>query len=94
MEIKLNIWEFKRKFEENYSYMLNGGNQISGFSELADEFGYMWDRSESFRNFVCGFVRIRKDGIDTSNEMAAFILTMYDLVPGRKKSEEENVCIL
>lgn len=79
MEIKLNIWEFKRKFDSNYQFMLDGGNRQSGFPELADEFEYMWDRSESFQNFVCEFVRIRKDGIDTSNEMAAFILTMYDL---------------
>jgi hypothetical protein len=93
MEIKLNIWEFKRKFDENYSYMLNGGNQISGFSELVDEFEYIFDRSASFRNFVDSFVDIRRDIICTSNEMAAFILTMYDLMPDRK-SEEENVCIL
>lgn len=90
MEITLNIWEFKRKFDANYNFMRSGGNRISGFSELVNEFDYMWDQSEKFQNFVCEFVKIRKDGIDTSNEMAAFILTMYDLIDKAKMDKYGN----
>lgn len=79
MEITLNIWEFKRKFDSNYQFMLDGGNRQSGFDELVDDFENAFDRSASFRKFVRDFVGVRGDIIATSNEMAAFVLTMYDL---------------
>ena len=90
MEITLNIWEFANKFNENHRFMMNDGNKMDGFSELVDQFENEWDRSENFQKFVCEFVKIRKDGIDTSNEMAAFVLTMYDLMNKAKMDKYGN----
>lgn len=73
---QINIHKFLEGFEENYEWLYNGGDRITGYLELVTAFDSF---AETHQDFVSEFVKLRGDFISSDREAAAFMLTMMDM---------------
>lgn len=76
----LNIHDFYKRYQENYDWLYNGGDQISDYDTLWEEFDNLCAGSEGFCSFVGEFCDFMGDLIISDREEAAFILTFHDFV--------------
>lgn len=75
--MKINIEDFHKKYCENYDWLYNGGDQISGYDELVDMFDAFAFQHPVWVSEYCAY---RKDLITSDREAAAFILTLHDFM--------------
>lgn len=78
-ECNLDINDFYERYQKNYEWLYNSGDQLSDYHTLVEEFDNLCMKSESFRSFVREFCNFIGDMVTSDREEAAFILTLYDV---------------
>lgn len=78
--IALNINDFYKRYQANYEWLYNGGDQISDYPSLYEEFDARIQNDANFKTFVGEFCNFIGDLIISDREEAAFILTLYDMI--------------
>lgn len=75
---KINIQEFLKQFNKEYSFLYEHGENVAGYSEAVAEFDECL-QNENFKKFVGEFVNFRKDFISSDREAAAFMFALATL---------------
>ncbi len=76
----LNIDDFYERYQKNYEWLYNGGDRLSDYHTLWEEFEELYTESEWFCSFVEEFCDFIGDMITSDREEAAFILTLHDVI--------------
>ena len=80
MNFNIDIAEFSKKFNENYRFLYdNGDENVAGYYEAKAEFD-AFIRNPSQAKFVGEFAAYRQDFIASDREAAAFMMTLSDFL--------------
>ena len=77
----INIREFKKRYDNNYEWLYNGGDRLSDYDKLVDDgdklLSYL---SKEKPEFLKEWIDFRQDLMVSDREVAAFALTIMDMV--------------
>ncbi len=73
----INIHQFKRKFEEEYSFLYDNDDNVAGYQEAVDEFDKFLEKQG---DFVGEFARYRGDYVSSDREAAAFMFALSSML--------------
>lgn len=76
MHKSLNIHEFLERFNKEYKFLYDHGDNVAGYREAVEE-GDLFIKKNP--EFVGEFVKFRGDIISSDREVAAFMFALYDM---------------
>ena len=78
MAINISIDRFKQRFDEEYAFLYDHHDNVTGFDEAVDSFdGFL--QNEKNVSFVRDFAAYRGDVISSDREAAAFMFALEAL---------------
>lgn len=72
----ININEFEKKFNKEYSFLYENGDNVAGYNEALMAFDLFVEKNKSF---VRKFVEHRMDFISSDREAVAFMFALDSL---------------
>lgn len=79
-KINVNIKEFARRFEKEYSFLYENRDRVAGFDEAVSAFDeFLNNDIRGFQKFVGEFVEWRGDVVSSDREAAAFMFAMESM---------------
>lgn len=77
-EVKINIHEFMKKFNDEYAFLYNARGVVAGAGEAAEAFDK--EILPKHPELVGEFIKYRGDFISSDREAAAFAFAFYDML--------------
>lgn len=77
-EIKVNIKEFLKKFNEEYDFLYDNDDNVCGYYDALKE-GDLFISDKKNINFIREFNEYRQDILSSDREVVAFMFTMESM---------------
>lgn len=77
-EVKVNIKEFLKKFNEEYDFLYDNDDNVCGYYDALKE-GDLFISDKKNINFIREFNEYRQDILSSDREVVAFMFTMESM---------------